>query len=35
MYLEPIFASEDIVKKMEKEKKKFDLIDHFWRVTME
>ncbi|EGR32288.1 hypothetical protein IMG5_089580 [Ichthyophthirius multifiliis] len=34
MYLEPIFTSEDIIKKMEKEKKKFDKIDNFWKVTM-
>jgi dynein heavy chain len=31
MYLEPIFASEDIKKKMEKEKNKFDQVDQFWR----
>jgi dynein heavy chain len=35
MYLEPIFASEDIKKKMEKEKQKFDGVDNFWRFTME
>jgi dynein heavy chain len=31
MYLEPIFASEDIKKKMVLEKQKFDGIDTFWR----
>ncbi|EAS04067.1 axonemal dynein heavy chain (macronuclear) [Tetrahymena thermophila SB210] len=35
MYLEPIFASEDIKKKMEKEKLKFDGVDNFWRITMD
>lgn len=35
MYLEPIFASEDIKKKMEKEKQKFDGVDNFWRITMD
>ncbi|KAL4494234.1 hypothetical protein ABPG73_018753, partial [Tetrahymena malaccensis] len=35
MYLEPIFASEDIKKKMELQKQKFDTVDDFWRTTME
>ncbi len=34
MYLEPIFASEDIKKKMPDEKKKFDKVDQHWRETM-
>lgn len=35
MYLEPIFASEDIKEKMEKEKQKFDGVDNFWRITLD
>lgn len=35
MYLEPIFASEDIKKKMQLEKQKFDGVDKNWRTTME
>jgi len=35
MYLEPIFSSEDIKKKMQNEKAKFDLVDKHWRTTME
>jgi len=35
MYLEPIFASDDIKKKMALEKQKFDAVDAFWRQTME
>lgn len=34
MYLEPIFASDDIKKKMELEKKKFDGVDTNFRDTM-
>lgn len=34
IYLEPIFASEDIKKKMEEEKKKFDRVDQYWREQM-
>jgi len=35
MYLEPIFASDDIKKKMENETKKFARVDDFWRESME
>lgn len=35
MYLEPIFASEDIKKKMEAEQKKFQRVDEYWRDAME
>jgi dynein heavy chain len=35
MYLEPIFASEDIKQKMPDEKKKFDAVDKIWRTTMD
>lgn len=34
MYLEPIFASDDIKKKMPTEKSKFDTIDSNWRAIM-
>lgn len=34
MYLEPIFASDDIKKKMPNEKGKFDTIDSNWRQIM-
>jgi dynein heavy chain len=34
MYLEPIFASDDIKKKMPEEKKMFDKVDEFWRESM-
>ncbi len=34
MYLEPIFASDDIKKKMPEEKKMFDRVDEFWRESM-
>ena len=35
MYLEPIFASEDIKKKMQNEKQKFDRVDQHWREVMQ
>ena len=35
MYLEPIFSSEDIKKKMVIEKQKFDSVDKNWRTTMD
>ena len=35
LYLEPIFSSEDIVKKLPQEQRKFDVIDKFFRATME
>jgi dynein heavy chain len=35
MYLQPIFASEDIKKKMPLEKQKFDSVDKNWRGTMD
>lgn len=35
MYLEPIFASEDIQQKMAAEKSKFDIVDKHWKVTLE
>lgn len=31
MYLEPIFSSEDIKKKMAAEKMKFERVDAHWR----
>lgn len=34
MYLEPIFASDDIKKDMSKEKGHFDTIDYAWKGTM-
>ena len=34
MYLEPIFASDDIKKKMPTEKMKFDGVDQSWRTNM-
>ena len=34
MYLEPIFASDDIKKKMPNEQKAFEKIDSYWRETM-
>lgn len=33
MYLEPIFASEDIHKKLPAEKLKFESVDKYWRST--
>lgn len=35
MYLEPIFSSEDLKKKLPLEKKLFDNVDYFWRNLME
>ena len=35
MYLEPIFSSDDIKKKMPLEKAKFEGIDKYWRLVME
>ena len=35
MYLEPIFSSDDIKKKMPREREKFDMIDKNWRAAME
>jgi len=35
MYLEPIFASEDIKKDLHQEKDKFDLIDTNWKSVMQ
>jgi dynein heavy chain len=35
MYLEPIFSSDDIKKKLPREKEKFDQIDKNWRATVE
>lgn len=35
MYLEPIFASDDIKKKLPTEKGKFDSIDKNWKIVME
>ena len=35
MYLEPIFSSDDIKKKMPLEKMKFEIIDKHWRATMD
>lgn len=35
MYLEPIFISEDIKKKMPKERERFETIDRNWRACME
>lgn len=35
MYLEPIFASDDIKKKMPTEKNRFDSVDTSWRQTMD
>ena len=35
MYLEPIFASDDIKEKMQSEKVKFDIVDKHWKVTLE
>mmetsp|Transcript_23916 Transcript_23916/g.20890 ORF Transcript_23916/g.20890 Transcript_23916/m.20890 type:complete len:225 (-) Transcript_23916:763-1437(-) len=35
LYLEPIFTSEDIIRKLPQEQKKFDVIDQFFRATME
>ncbi|KAM3134228.1 hypothetical protein pb186bvf_013648 [Paramecium bursaria] len=35
MYLEPIFSSEDIKKKMAAEKMKFERVDAHWRQVME
>jgi dynein heavy chain len=35
MYLEPIFGSDDIKKKMPKEREKFESIDKSWRACME
>jgi dynein heavy chain len=34
MYLEPIFASDDIKKKLPQEKNRFDSIDFSWRQTL-
>lgn len=33
--MEPIFISEDIKKKMPKEREKFETIDRNWRAAME
>ena len=35
MYLEPIFSSDDIKKKMPAETNKFNTIDKNWRTCME
>jgi dynein heavy chain len=35
MYLQPIFASEDITQKMPLEKQKFACVDMSWRATMD
>jgi len=35
MYLEPIFSSDDIKKKLASEKAKFDLVDRNWRMLIE
>ncbi len=35
MYLEPIFGSDDITKKMPTEAAKFEWVDTLWRNTME
>jgi dynein heavy chain len=35
MYLEPIFASDDIIKKMPIEHKKFENVDRFFRANMQ
>ena len=35
MYLEPIFSSEDIKKKLAQEKLKFDSVDKNWRNQIE
>ena len=35
MYLEPIFASDDIIKKMPIENKKFENVDRFFRANMQ
>lgn len=35
MYLEPIFTSDDIKKKMPAETNKFNTIDKNWRAAME
>jgi dynein heavy chain len=35
MYLEPIFSSDDIKKKMPKEREKFEIVDRNWRAAME
>ena len=35
MYLEPIFASDDIKKKLPTEKGKFDTVDKNWKTIME
>lgn len=35
MYLEPIFSSDDIKKKMPKEREKFEIVDKNWRAAME
>jgi len=35
MYLEPIFASDDIKKKMALEQKKFEGVDRNWRAIMD
>ena len=35
MYLEPIFSSEDIKKKLSLEKQKFDGVDKNWRTTID
>jgi hypothetical protein len=35
MYLEPIFSSDDIRKKLPSEKQKFDNVDKSFRVTIE
>lgn len=34
MYLEPIFSSDDIRKKLPDEKRLFDRVDMYWRETM-
>ena len=35
MYLEPIFSSDDIKKKLAVEKQKFDAVDKNWRMLIE
>lgn len=35
MYLEPIFQSDDINKKLPSEKQKFESVDKYWRTTIE
>lgn len=34
LYLEPIFSSDDIMRQMPQEGRRFQMVDQYWRKTM-